>query len=101
MVPQHVGLLALFTVRVCTGYVLPEHVCVLAVFTVCVCTGHISPQHVRVLAVLQYVCNEAYSYVIVNISYMLMAHGVVVWWLITSHTYECEVGLLYVRQCKK
>ena len=43
-----------------------------------------------------YVCNEAYSYLMVNISYMLMVRGVVVRWLITSHTYVCEVGLLYV-----
>ena len=32
---------------------------------------------------------------------MLMVHGVVVGWLITSHIYICEVGLLYVSQCKK
>ena len=42
------------------------------------------------------VCNEEYSYLMVNKSYMLMVHGVVVGWLITSHTYVCEVGLLYV-----
>ena len=44
----------------------------------------------------KYVCNEAYSYLMVDISYMLMVCGVVVGWLITSHTYVCEVGLLYV-----
>ena len=38
---------------------------------------------------------------VVNISYMLMVCSVVVGWLIISHTYVCEVGLLYVRQCKE
>ena len=38
----------------------------------------------------KYVCNEAYSYLMVNISYMLMVHGVVVGWLITLHTQVCE-----------
>ena len=103
--PQHMCVMAVFTVHVCTDYVLPQHVCVLAVFTVCVYTGYILPQHVCVLAVLQYVCvlvmvshstcvcfsfcsmwkyvyNEAYNYLIVNISYMLTVHGVVVGWLI-------------------
>ena len=45
----------------------------------------------------KYVCNEAYSYLIVNISYMLIVRGLVADYL----TYLCEVGLLYVRQCKK
>ena len=42
----------------------------------------------------KYVCNEAYSYLMVNISYMLIVHSVVGGWLITSHIYVCEIGLL-------
>ena len=99
--PQRMCVMAVFTVHVCTDYVLPQQVCVLAVFTVCVYTGYVLPQQVCVLAVLQYVCvlvmvshstcvcylfcsmwkyvcNEAYSHLIVNISYMLTVHGVVV-----------------------
>ena len=38
------------------AYGLLQCMCVLAVFTVRVCTGHGLPQHVCVLAVLQYVC---------------------------------------------
>ena len=50
-VSQHVCVLAVFTLCVCTGYVLPQHVCILAVFTVRVCTGYVLSQHVYVLAV--------------------------------------------------
>ena len=44
--PQHMCVLAVFTVRVCTGRVLPQHVCVLTVFTIRVCTGYGPPAHV-------------------------------------------------------
>ena len=44
----------------------------------------------------KYVCNEEYSYLMVNISYILMVCSVVVGWLITSHTYTAKyVRLVY------
>ena len=55
------------------------------------------PAFPRLPSVTQkYVYDEAYSYLMVNITYKLMVRGVAVGWLITSHTYVCEVGLLYV-----
>ena len=68
--PQHICVLAVFTVCMCTGYVLPQHMCVLAVFTLHGCTGYVLPQHVRVLAVFT-VC--------VCIGYVFPQHVCVCW----------------------
>ena len=50
--PQHMCVLAVFTVHVYTGHGLPQHVCVLVVFTVRVCIGYVLSQHMCVLSLL-------------------------------------------------